>query len=189
MAQEENKLAETEAVEVDIDTLKQALAEEKAKADRYLANWQRAEADFANYKKRVEQEKNELSDFANAALILNLLPILDDLERAFDSLPSCLARLTWVDGIRLIHRKLQGILEMRGLSQIKAKGQVFDPNLHEAVSREEGEDGMVIGEVQKGYKLKDRVLRPALVVVGKGKETAEKEEAVKPGEAAASESD
>ncbi len=159
-----------EVVSEDIETLKQALADEKARAERYLANWQRAQADFINYKKRVEQEKNEVADFANAMLILNLLPILDDLERAFVSLPPRLMNLTWVDGIRLIYRKLQAILEAQGLTQIKAEGEAFDPKLHEAVMQEEGQEGIIIAELQKGYKLKEKVLRPALVVVGKGKE-------------------
>jgi len=166
------EILETEVVE-NMETLKQALAEEKAKAERYLANWQRAQADFINYKKRAEQEKNEVTDFANAVLILNLLPVLDDLERAFVSLPSRLQELTWMDGIRLIYRKLQTILEAQGLTRIKAKGESFDPKLHEAVVREEGEEGVIMEELQKGYKLKERILRPALVVVGKGKEEKE----------------
>lgn len=160
----------TEAEEVDIETLKRALAEEKEKAEKYLANWQMAEADFSNYKKRAEQEKNELGNSANASLILNLLPVLDDLERAFASLPPKSVDRTWVEGIRLIHRKLQEVLEAQGLTEIKAVGEPFDPSLHEAVAHQEGEEGVVIDEVQRGYKLKDKVLRPTLAVVGKGKE-------------------
>lgn len=164
------EVSENEVIAEDVDTLKQALAEAKAKAERYLANWQRAQADFINYKKRAEQEKNEVTDFANARLILNLLPILDDLERAFASLPPRILGLTWVDGIGLIYRKLQAVLEAQGLTQIKTKGETFDPKLHEAVMQEEGKEGIIIEELQKGYKLRERVLRPALVVVGKGKE-------------------
>lgn len=157
------------AKEEDIETLKCNLAEEKEKANKYLANWQRAEADFSNYRKRTEQEKNETTTFANWALILNLLPVLDDLERAIASLPPKLANLTWVDGILLIHRKLRAILESQGLTEIEATGKPFEPSLHEAVAHLEGEEGMVLNEVQKGYKLKNKLLRPALVVVGKGK--------------------
>lgn len=164
------EVSENEVIAEDVDTLKQALAEAKAKAERYLANWQRAQADFINYKKRAEQEKNEVTDFANARLILNLLPILDDLERAFASLPPRILGLTWVDGIGLIYRKLQAVLEAQGLTQIKTKGETFDPKLHEAVMQEEGKEGIIIEELQRGYKLRERVLRPALVVVGKGKE-------------------
>lgn len=170
------EVSENEVLTEDVETLKQALAEEKAKAEKYLANWQRAEADFANYKKRAEQEKNEVTNFANAMLILNLLPVLDDLERAFASLPPRLQELSWLNGIKLIYRKLQAVLEAQGVTQIKTRGETFDPKFHEAVIHEEGEEGLIIEELQKGYKLKERVLRPALVVVGKGKEEKEPKE-------------
>ncbi len=158
------------------DTLEAAralLEEEKEKAQRLLANWQRAEADFVNYKRRVEQERNEAKRLANAALIINILPVLDDLERALTSLNIQLVGLTWFDGIRLIYRKLQLVLESAGVSMIEAEGQPFDPRFHEAVMYGEGEEGKVVAEVQRGYKLDDRVLRPAMVVVGKGKEKKE----------------
>ncbi len=169
--QAEPELAEIE----DIESLKKALAEEKAKAEDYLANWQRAQADFINYKRRSEQEKEEISKFANSTLMLSLLLILDDLERAFASVPPKLAKLNWVDGVRLIERKLRAILEAQGLSQIKVIGEPFDPNLHEAVMHGKGKEGIVIDELQKGYKLHDRVIRPAMVIVGNGEEE-EKEE-------------
>ena len=180
---EEEKRSNDEAVEVeanqaeDIKTLEQAL-EEKNKAERYLANWQRAQADFANYKKRAEQERKETIEFANSALILNLLAIVADLERAFDSVPSELEKFTWVEGIQLIYNKLKAILEAQGLAEIKAKGELFDTHLHEAVMCREGEEGVVIEEIQKGYKFKDRVLRPSMVIVGKGKEEKETEQEI-----------
>ena len=171
-----NSELEQEVAEVeDIETLKQALAEEKERAEANLANWQRAQADFINYKRRSEQEKEEIGNFANAILMLNLLPVLDDLERAFSSVAPHLAELTWVDGIRLIERKLRASLEAQGLSEIKALGEPFDPTLHEAAMHGKGKDGIVIEELQKGYKLHDRVTRPAMVVVGNGEEE-EKEE-------------
>jgi len=167
---------EPEVTEVeDIATLKQSLTEAKAEAEANLANWQRAQADFINYKRRAEQEKEEISKFANATLMFSLLPILDDLERAFASVPPRLAKLGWVDGIRLIERKLRTSLEAQGLSQIKALGEPFDPHLHEAVRQDKGKEGMVIEEVQKGYKLNDKLLRPSKVVVGNG-EGVEKED-------------
>ena len=171
----EEKKEEPIVVE-DVESLKKALEEEKAKAERYLKNWQRAEADFQNYKRRLEQEREEESKFASRILIFKLLPILDDFERAFGTLSIRLAGLSWVDGIRIIYRKLQAILEGEGVSEIKALGEKFDPTCHEAVMQAEGEEGKVIEEVQKGYKLHDRVIRPALVVVGKGKEKEEKGE-------------
>ena len=162
---------EPEVTEVeDIEALKQSLAEERAKAEGYLANWQRAQADLINYKRRSEQEREELGKFANATFMYSLLPILDDLERAFASIPSKLTQLNWVEGIRLIGRKLQASLEAQGLSQIKAEGEPFDPNLHEAVRQDKGKEGIVIEELQKGYLLHDRLLRPTMVVVGNGEE-------------------
>ena len=171
-----NSEVEPEVAEEDIGALKQSLAEEKAKAEGYLANWQRAQADFINYKRRSEQEKEEIGKFANALLMLNLLPVLDDLERAFDSIPPHLARLTWADGIRLIERKLQACLEVQGLSPIKALGEPFDPKFHEAAMHGKGKEGIVIEELQKGYKLHDRVIRPSMVVVGNGEEEEKKKE-------------
>jgi len=165
------EVAETE----DIESLRQALAEEIAKAEGYLANWQRTQADFINYKRRNEQEREELNKFANATLVLGLLPILDDLERALASIPPKSVKLNWVDGIRLIARKFRASLETQGLTQIEALGKPFDPNLHEAVRQDKGKEGIVIEELQKGYKLHDRVIRPTMVVVGNGEE-AEKED-------------
>ena len=168
----EPEVAEIEEVEV----LKKALAEEKAKAETNLDGWQRAQADFINYKRRSEQEREEIGKFANAALMLNLLPVLDDLERAFASIPSRIANQDWVGGVKLIERKLRAALEAQGLSEIKALGEPFDPNLHEAVMQGKGKENIVVGEIQKGYKLHDRVIRPSIVAVGNGEEEEKKEE-------------
>jgi molecular chaperone GrpE len=146
----------------------QALAEEREKAEKYLANWQRCQADFDNYKKRSEQGKGEVIESANSALISNLLPIMNDLERAFASVPAELGESNWTEGIKLIYNKFKATLEAQGLTEIEAEGEPFDPRLHEAVMQQEGEEGMVIGEIQKGYKFKGKVIRPSLVIVGKG---------------------
>ena len=145
-----------------------SLDEEREKAQTYLTNWQRTAADFANYKRRIEQEREEWARLANASLVMNVLPLIDDMERALDNVDATIAGLTWLDGIRLIHRKFQQLLEANGVSEIPADGQPFDPNLHEAVMFGEGEEGKVISVVQKGYKLGNRVLRPTMVVVGQG---------------------
>ena len=162
--------AKAEPVEAEPEPVEAQLDKARAEAQRYLANWQRAEADFSNYKRRMEQERDETRRTANAALIINILPVLDDLERALASLDIRLAGLTWFDGIRLIYRKLLLVLENAGVSQIEAEGQTFDPRFHEAMMHGEGPEGKVVAEVQRGYKLHDRVLRPAMVVVGRGKE-------------------
>jgi molecular chaperone GrpE len=164
--------AEIEQAE-DIETLQQALAEEQEKAAKYLANWQRGQADFDNYKKRSEQVKGELIEFANSALIANLLPILDDLERAFASVPAEIDESNWTEGIKLIYNKFKTILESQGLTEIEAQGEPFDPRLHEAVMQQVGREGMVVGEIQKGYKFKEKVIRPSLVIVGKGRKRKE----------------
>jgi molecular chaperone GrpE len=166
-------LAESDEIAEDVETLEEALSEEKEKAEKYLTNWQRCQADFVNYKQRTEQEKKEIIDFANSALVSNLLPIMDDLERAFASIPAELDDSSWTEGIKLIYNKLKATLEAQGLTEIKAKGELFDPHLHEAVMQQEGEDGMVIEETQKGYKFREKVIRPSLVIVGEGKEKEE----------------
>lgn len=148
--------------------LEAQLEEEREKAQGYLASWQRAAADHQNYKRRVEQERQEFGRLAGASVIINLLPMADDLERALQNVDAHLAGLTWVDGIRLIHRKFQALLEMQGVEEIPAEGLQFDPEVHEAVTFGEGEEGKVVSVVQKGYKLGGRVLRPAMVIVGKG---------------------
>jgi molecular chaperone GrpE len=163
------------AGEEDVETLKARLEEEKSKAESYMASWQRTAADYQNLKRRGEKEREEYGRLATAALVINILPLLDDLERALQSVDVRLAGLTWVDGIRLIYRKFQAVLEAAGVSEIKAEGETFDPNVHEAVMYGEGEEGKVVSEVQKGYRLGDRVIRPAMVVVGKKAEDAGEE--------------
>ena len=166
MERENTHVQEQESVEA----LRQQLANEKERAEANLASWQRSAADFQNYKRRVEQEREEIARLSNAALIINLLPLMDDLERALDSVDTRLAGMTWLDGLRLIHRKFQALLEMNAVTEIEADGQDFDPNVHEAVTFGEGEENKVIAVVQKGYRLGGRVLRPAMVVVGKKQE-------------------
>ncbi|MEX2246216.1 MAG: nucleotide exchange factor GrpE [Dehalococcoidia bacterium] len=152
----------------DPERLKALLDEERERAQSYHRNWQRAAADYQNFKRRVEEERTETARLANAALIINLLPMIDDLERALMNVDAHLAGLTWLDGIRLIHRKFQAVLEMAGVEEIPADGEPFDPALHEAIGQAPGEEGKVISVVQKGYRLGDRVVRPAMVIVGHG---------------------
>lgn len=165
---EENGIEPEVTEQESAEKLRQVLAEEKTKAERYLANWQRTQADYVNYKQQSEQEKEGIRQFANAALVLNLLPILDDLERAFASLPSNAEAPSWLEGFKLIGRKLRANLEKQGLSPIEAVGEPFDPRLHEALRQDKGKEGIVIEEMQKGYKFRDRVIRPSQVVVGSG---------------------
>src|SRR5206468_10779977 len=113
-------------------SVEEQLSKAKEEAQKFRDNWHRAEADFQNYKRRTEQEREELRRFGNVSVIINILPVLDDFERAFGSLDSRLAGLTWLDGMRLIYRKLQMLLEMNGVTPIETEGQAFDPRFHEA---------------------------------------------------------
>jgi molecular chaperone GrpE len=144
------------------------LANEREKADTYYKNWQRAAADFANYKRRVEQERQESARLSNAALVINLLPVYDDLDRAVGSVDSTLAGLNWVQGVTAIHAKFGRLLEAMGVTEVEASGQAFDPARHEAVGKQPGEDGKVLHVLQKGYELQGKVIRPAMVIVGEG---------------------
>ena len=152
----------------DLESLRAALDEQSKKSETLLGNWQRATADLANYRKRMEQEKQETTAFANAQIISRLLPAMDDFTRAFETIDQKLKEETWVEGMRLIYRKLQSILEAQGVQVIPTVGQPFDPNFHEAVMEMDGEQGLVVSEMAKGYKLRDKVLRPAVVAVGRG---------------------
>ncbi len=150
-----------------IQALERELAEATAKSEEHLYNWQRSAADFSNYKRRTDEERSLVGQFSTAALISRLLAVLDDFDRALDSVPSD-AHDSWIEGVQLVERKLRNVLEAEGVTAIEAVGQPFDPNLHEAVAHEETAehaDNEVIGEVQRGYRLHDRVLRPSLVRV------------------------
>jgi len=152
----------------------EALAEEKKKAEEYLANWQRAQADFINYKRRTEQERLDFNDYANANLLCNILPVLDDFERALKAVPEEFAKEDWVEGVRLVDKKFRTILEGMGVKEIKCLGEPFDPNLHEALRQEKGKEGIVVDEYLKGYMLNDKLLRAAKVVVGTGEGSTKK---------------
>jgi len=154
--------------EENISKLEEMLEQEKEKAEKYLANWQRAEADLVNYRKRTDQEKIDMATSNTAGIILNLLPVIDDFERALGAIPQDQRDEGWGEGVKLIERKLMSYLESIGLCKIEALGQLFDPNLHEAVCHIEGDEGKIVEEFRTGYKLKDRLLRPPMVAVGKG---------------------
>ena len=148
-----------------LDALQQQLSEAQAQAAEYKDGWQRAVADFSNYRKRLDRENLEIYQNTVAEIVKRYLPILDDLERALATRPQ---DLPWAEGVELIYRKLQAILEAEGLKRIEAEGQPFDPTIHEAISQEpssEVESGKVIAVVQNGYRLGERVVRPALVRV------------------------
>ena len=150
-----------------LEDMQRVLDETREQSDEHLRGLQRTAADFANYRRRVDEDREGLSQFSNALLIGKLLSVLDDFDRALETVPPG-TNEAWVDGVRLVQRKLHGLLEAEGVREIEALGQPFDPNFHEAVVHEETADhpdNQVIGELQRGYRLGDRVLRPSLVRV------------------------
>jgi len=140
-----------------------ALAQAEGRAAEFEDRWKRAVADFINYKRRAEQELAEALRGANAVLIVDLLPVLDDLELALASVPPEEADSKWVEGVRLVERKFRQTLERYGVKAIETVGRPFDPNQHEAVS---GRGPAVVRVYRRGYQLNGRVLRPAQVEVG-----------------------
>lgn len=130
------------------------------------ADVQRVQAEFINFKNRSEQERAALSDFAKTQVIKDLLPVIDDLERALAHLPEELAENKWAQGVQKVYDRLQKQLEKLGVSKIDALNQPFDPNLHEAVQVEgEGSSQLVSEVLQNGYRLSDQIIRHAIVKV------------------------
>jgi len=159
----------TAEVEADtLDGLRAQLEEERNRAEGYRQSWMREAADFRNFKRRTQEEQAKNAMFANTALLMNVIPIHDDLDRAIENVDAAVAKSPWVDGIRLIARKFQGALDAAGVKEIPATGASFDPNLHEAIAEAPGAPGKVLQVVTKGYTMGDRVLRAAQVIVGQG---------------------
>lgn len=164
--------AALEAAQQELNTLRAKLEEVEQRNLEYLKARQQAEASFASYRRRVEAERAEWSWQANARLLASLLPVLDDFERAYQTMPEALQALSWTGGLWLIRRKLEWLLETEGVKPISVtRGEAFDPYRHEAVLQEETDavpEGYILSEVQRGYIWNDRVvLRPALVSVAR----------------------
>jgi molecular chaperone GrpE len=160
--------AESEAGEAIV--LRTQLAQAQAQAAEYLDSWRRATADLSNARKRMQREAEEYRATAAARVLEKLLPITDDVARAFDNLPANQEPNDWVNGFRMIQRKLDQLLESEGATIISTEGQSFDPMIHFAVSHEAADgyaEGQIIAEVGRGYRLGERVLRPSMVRVAK----------------------
>jgi molecular chaperone GrpE len=139
--------------------------------DEYYDRLLRKTAEFDNYRKRVDRERQTLADAAAASVVEELLPLMDDLERALEADPGSEGAEAYRRGVELIHRQLGDILRKRGVVAIEAVGADFDPHVHQAVAYEAAEgrrDGEVIDEFRRGYRLGDRLLRPSMVRVAKG---------------------
>ena len=153
------------ALAMEVESLARQLKEAEARAAEYKDGWARSQADFQNYKKRLERDHELTYISMKGDIVKKILPVLDDLERALQNRP---ADNSWASGIELIARKLQNVLDSEGIKKIDAEGKEFDPNFHEAISHEPADgvkSGFVIGVVQNGYMLGERVIRPAMVRV------------------------
>jgi molecular chaperone GrpE len=162
---EDEMLENGEQLQAEVEALQKRLEEAQAQAAENLDGWQRAQAEFINYKNRVQRDREMDYVAMKGDIMKKVLPILDDLQRALANRPE---DSSWAGGMELIARKFQNILEAEGLKRIEATGQLFDPNFHEAISSEPNEDvesGHVIEVVQNGYTLGERVIRPATVRV------------------------
>lgn len=163
------------ALTAELAELREKLGASQQEAAENKAGWQRAAADFQNYRRRTEQERLDSLGLANESLLRKLLTVSDDFDRAMSQMPADLAELGWTEGVWAIDRKLRALLDSEGLTPIEANGQPFDPHQHEAVAQEETDsviDGTVVAELQRGYRIRDRVLRPAMVVVARAPATA-----------------
>jgi molecular chaperone GrpE len=150
-----------ESLQKDVEDLTQRSAE-------YFDGWQRERADFSNYKKRIERDAQLSVQDTTGRIAKKYLPVLDDLERALNHRPASGEGFAWSEGIELIYKKVQAILESEGITEIVAEGEQFDPTRHEALSQEPSsahESGQIIEVIQKGYLIGDRILRPSLVRV------------------------
>ncbi|MDY0019150.1 MAG: nucleotide exchange factor GrpE [Anaerolineae bacterium] len=162
----------TEApLEAEVARLTEALAEAEALAAQHLDAWQRSQAAYQNYRKRMDAERIEWQANANAQLLTRLLAVMDDFERAFDRRPEELQEHSWTRGIELVKQKLQHVFDVENVKPIEiTPGQEFDPYYHEAISCQECPgfgDNQIIGEAARGYMQGERVLRPSQVIVAK----------------------
>lgn len=141
----------------------------QAKIDELTHDLQRLQAEFLNYKRRESEAKSELMDMAKREVILQLLPLLDNIDRALAHRPQELSDNAWANGVEQVGKQVPESLKKLGVERIESMGQPFDHNLHEAIAYEEGEGNteIVVAELQPGYKVGDKVLRHAMVKVGK----------------------
>lgn len=156
----------------DIEALRGELAEAKSQADEYLSALQRERAEFLNFKRRTAEERERELGLAGEDLIRKVLVLADDFDRAIDARPESIASDPWFEGVAAIDRKLRQLLESEGVSAIDAgPGTAFDPREHDAIATVPGSgraEGEIVEQIRRGYRLRDRVLRPALVAVAAG---------------------
>ncbi|MGC4105595.1 MAG: nucleotide exchange factor GrpE [Thermomicrobiales bacterium] len=173
----EEPAIEDEGADEALDPTFAQLAAVSAERDEYLDQLQRSRAEFANYRRRVDQERQIIGDLAKRDALIQFLPVVDDFERALGAVPEAERSNSWLSGITMIQNKLNGILERAGVSPVEALGQPFDPSVHEAVATEPGTSGSHVVEVyQKGYRVGDQLARPAMVKTGSAPADADTDE-------------
>ena len=166
-------------LEEQLEGLKAEVEELDREKSQFREMVQRSQADFINYKRRAEEERDEQQKYSSARLILKLLPVLDDLNLALDHTSKAEAETSWLEGIKLIHRKLYSFLESENVTKIEVEGRDFDPSEHEAIAYQQScdhQEGKILTVARDGYKLHGRVIRPALVILARKLGTAEEEE-------------
>jgi molecular chaperone GrpE len=162
---------ESAATEATVEQLTAQLETAKELAAEHLATLQRTAADFANFKRRTAEDRERELGLASESLLRKLLAVADDFDRALDAMPAEFKDAGWIEGLVLLDRKLRALLESEGVTPIEAVGRSFDPREHEAIASVAATgrpDGEIVDEIQKGYRVRDRVLRPALVAVAGG---------------------
>ena len=159
--------------------VREQMEEALREKEQFRAMAQRAQADLVNYRRRAEDERRYLRRSANSEMLLKVISIVDDLERAMALVPGDAVAPGWLEGLQLIQRNLENLLTSEGVTGIEAEGKPFEPWEHEAVLYEESstaKEGVVVSVVRKGYKLHDRVLRPAQVAVSKAAQPEDHDE-------------
>jgi molecular chaperone GrpE len=153
-----------------VDALLEALATSRASADAYLDDLQRLAAEFENYRKRVARDREEIVERSSERLVAALLPVLDSFRQAAEHEPQTPGEAQMLSGMHGTHQQLLDVLAAEGLEPIDAEGRPFDPTVHEAIGGSVGDDLVVSSEVRRGYLLKGRVVRPAMVMVSEPEE-------------------
>ena len=167
---EEKKSEEANKEKLALKEAKKKLKKCQKLKEEYLAGWQRTRADFLNYKKQEMERLKEIMEYSSQDLILKIVPILDNLEKAKTQIPSDFKDNEWVKGISQIKTQFKDFLRKEGIEEIETTGKRFDPNFHESVEKvkvENKKSGEIIEEIQKGYTLNGRVIRPAKVKITK----------------------
>lgn len=166
--QEQKEMDEIEDLKNKVELYRKEVEEEKKKAEEYLTRLKYVQADYLNFRRRIEKEIDEIKKYSNERFIISLLEIVDELEMALEAGKNTNSIKILLEGVEMTLKKLNKILESEGVKKIDALGKMFDPNIHYVIARVEKDDveeGIILEEVRKGYIMKDRVIRPSIVKV------------------------